>query len=208
MPVNEESLRDFLIEHYKQVNEHLRESDRNRNILLGIYLGLVTGILSFCLSLNNQPLSVIMLGLLFILGVMIAIYTTIARAWHCEYTSAAMAIHRSFLDGDLDPFKTAKKLKEAKKFGPYFNRRGTEFMVMVFLLIIISAELGLLIWQACAHLSLWPLWSRILLALAGFVLSLIFGYVKYKQFLYKRESEFPEQSWCILVKEIGREEIS
>ncbi len=192
--------KDFLLEHYRQVNEYLRESDRRRDVLLGSYLVLITGGLSFVISSTNQPLTLSIQAGLFFLGILVAIFTGIARAWHCEYNRVAMAIHKSFLEGDLNLFKAAEQLKKSPKMGHYFNRKGTEFVMMMFVLILLSFQAALLtIAQGYPHFP--SLWLKVILTLAAVILPVLIGIWWYKTYLRKRESEFPQQSWCILKNE-------
>ncbi len=196
-----ENMKDFLLEHYRQISEHLRESDRKRDVLLGSYLVLVGGGLGFVFSTAaSQTLALgIQVGFL-ILGILVAIFTGFARAWHCEYNRVTMAIHKAFLEEDFDLSKAAKQLKEASKFGSYFNPRGTEFVIMMFVLVLLSIQAVLLIIvQGYAHLS--SLWSKVLLTIAAAIMPLLIGILWYKTYLRKRENESPQKSWCILEKE-------
>lgn len=191
--------KDFLIEHYTQVNEHLRESDRNRNIWFAVYSTLVAGTLSFIYSVEELDplLKLAILGFLIAFGLGIAFYTTFARAWHCEYTRVVRAIHKSFLNADLRLYKAAKEIKkeEDDRHRHYFNIRGTEFIIMVLILLFVSTELVLFIF-AVPPLEDSP-W---LMCLSVISCLLVFGAVigYYRRYLNKREAEFPEDSWCII----------
>jgi hypothetical protein len=189
-------MKDFLLEHYKVVNERLTQSDRNRDVWVGAYLVLTVGSLSFAFSSRNVSLEFATLGFLFFFGIFVAIYVAIARAWHCEYTRVLIAIHRAFLDGDFDLSKAAREFKQSKKFGRYFNIWGTEFMAFLLTLLLLSFELVLIFLLAWNYLSLWPP-LKVLSLVIVCVLPFLVGIIKYKRYLNKRESEFPEQCYSI-----------
>jgi hypothetical protein len=203
--------KDFLLEHYSQVNQHLRETDRKRDTLFAIYLTVVTGALSFAYSANRPDVQkFIILGFLILFGMGVACYTTFARAWHCEYTRVAKAIHKSFLNGDLKLYKAAKAAKEVRKQEEdrpnpwhYFNVAGMEFVMMALILLFICSEVILLTQALMAKdspLLLNPSSSLILICLSVLYIILVFGlgFYLYRCYLDKRESGFPENSWCIL----------
>jgi len=193
-------MKDFLLEHYRQVNERLTQSDRNRDVWVGAYLVLTVGSLSFAFSSGSEFLQFSIPAFLFFFGIFVATYVVIARAWHCEYTRVLIAIHRSFLDGELDLLKAAKEFKQSKEFGHYFNVGGTEFMVFLLILLLLSFELVLVLWQAWSYPSLWPLSIRVLTFLAACVLPFLIGILKYKHYLNKRENQFPEHCYSIQTK--------
>lgn len=193
-------MKDFLLEHYRQVNERLTQSDRNRDVWVGAYLVLMVGSLSFAYSRDIDFLKFAIPGFLFFFGIVVTSYTTVARAWHCEYTRVLIAIHRSFLVGDFDLLKAAKEFKQSSEFGHYFNVRGTEFMVFLLILLSLSLELALLLWQAWSCPSLWPLSIRASSLIVACATPFLIGICKYKQYLDKRESEFPEHCYPIQTK--------
>lgn len=195
----EQKKKDFLLEHYTQVNEHLRESDRSRNILLSVYSALIAGTLSFIYStdkLEYLPKSVI-LGFLIAFGIGIAIYTAFARAWHCEYTRVARAIHKSFLNADLQLYQAAKEIKkeEEDKQRHYFNTRGTEFIIFLLILLFVFTELVLVFYEGMPNED-WP-WL-ILRSMISSLLVFGVGIGLYGRYLDKKEAGFPDNSWCII----------
>lgn len=200
--VEKENMGDFLLEHYRQVNEHLRESDRKRNIFVGFYLVLVSSILGFTLRLDDHAvdpaLKLSFLSILFGVGIIVAIYTGISRAWHCEYNNTAIAIHKCFLNGDLDLLKAARDWKNSNEFGHYFNWKGTEFWIMFLVLFLLSVELVLVIQVGYPESLLGKL--RILLYFLGFALPLGTGTHRYRHYLDKREKQFPKKSHLIQKK--------
>lgn len=197
----EQNKKDFLLEHYTQVNEHLRESDRKRNILFAVYSTLVAGTLSFIYSAEELDplLKLVILGFLIAFGLGIAFYETFARAWHCEYTRVARAIHNSFLNADLRLYKAAKEIKKEDddRHRHYFNIRGTEFIIFVLILLFVSAELVLVFREIMPEDSPWLIYLSIRCIIS---LLLVFGVGIgcYGRYLDKREAEFPENSWCII----------
>lgn len=206
--------KDFLLEHYTQVNQHLRESDRNRNTLFGFYITLTVGMLGFAYSsfahtTEYLHLKLIILVFLILFGIGVAVYTTFARAWHCEYTRVAIAIHKSFLNANLKLYKAAKEIRKREEDRPtprhYFNMLGTESIMMVLLLLFISFESILLIHELGPDgLSSWP----ICLSIICFILVFGVGIYLYRHYLDKRENEFPHDCWCIFKeKEDSMDEI-
>jgi len=197
----EQNWKDFLLEHYTQVSEHLRESDRKRDILFAVYSAFVAGILSFVYSTDKLDLTpkLILLGFLIIFGIGLALYTTFARAWHCEYTRVAKAIHKSFFSAELNLYKAANEIKEQekKKHRAYFNPTGTEFIMMVLILLFIYAESFLIIFELTHTHS--PL--LIILGVAFFPLIFGMGLGSYSHYLDKKENDFPDNSWCIVFEE-------
>jgi len=194
-----ENRKEFLLKHYTQVNEHLRESDRNRNIWFAVYSTLVAGTLSFIYSVEELDplLKLVILGFLIAFGLGIAFYTIFARAWHCEYTRVARAIHKSFLNADLRLNKAAKEIKkeEDNRHRHYFNVRGTEFIIMVLILLFVSTESVLFIFAVPAlEESPWRICLSAISCLLVF--GVVIGY--YRRYLNRREAEFPEDSWCII----------
>jgi MFS family permease len=190
--------KDFLLGHYVQISEHLRESDRNRNILLAVYSALIAGTLGFIYSTDklDQLPKLVILGFLIVFGIGIAFYTTFARAWHCEFNRVVKAIHKSFLNADLLLYKAAKEIKkeDEDKHRHYFNIRGTEFIIFVLILLFVFTELVLVIFEIRPEDSPW----RIYLSIISFLLVFGVGIVWYGRYLDKREAEFPEDSWCII----------
>ncbi len=191
-------MKDFLLEHYRQVNGRLTQSDRNRDVWVGAYLVLTVSSLSFAFSSDSSFLKLAIPAFLFCFGIFVAKYAMVARAWHCEYTRVLIAIHRSFLDGELNLLKAARNFKRSKKeFGHYFDRRGTEFTVFILILISLSFELVLLLWQAWNYSSLWSLQIRVPSYIVACILVFCIGIRKYKSYLTKREEEFPEHCYSI-----------
>jgi len=125
-----------------------------------------------------------------------AFYETFARAWHCEYTRVARAIHKSFLNADLQLYKAAKEIKQEDedKHRHYFNIRGMEFIIFVLILLFVSAELVLIIFEKMPEASPWRIPSSVICFLLVFGV----GIVLYGRYLNKKEAEFPENSWCII----------
>lgn len=194
-------MRDFLLEHYKIVNERLSQSDRNRDVWVGVYLTLMLGGLSFFFSLDSSDglwLKFFILAFLLSFGVIVVIYVTIARGWHCEFSHAAIAISRAFLDEELDLLKTAKKFKQSSEFTSYFNWRGTEFWIFMLVLSCLSFELFLLL-QIWGCTSLWPLWGKVPFC----TLSFLIGIPLYRWRLKKRESNFPEKCYYSIPRRLG-----
>ncbi len=190
-------MKSFLLEHYTQVYENLRESDRKRDILLGTYFTLSVAGVSFCFAAQAEPYyRISILTFLICLGFIVAIIVTRFRGWHAEYANVAMAIHKCFVDGHCDLLKAAEDLK-SKNRHPYFSPIGVEFMMMVLTLLFLSAEAVLLVSWVC---NLQRHWLELLLAIGVFLVIMIGGLWRYKVYLVKREREFPQNSYYILGK--------
>jgi len=200
--VEKQNMRDFLIEHYRQVNEHMRESDRKRDVLLSSYLLLVGAVVGVIASLRFDPwvLAAVILGLLLI-GCIMAIIVSRFAAWHAEYVNVGIAIHKCFLEGDFDLSKAAQDVKKEGKC-PYFRKGGVEFMMMIFVLFLLCIEVTGLVFLVWYWFG-WPLWAKILVSLIGsiaIVVDWVAGILLYRYSLHKREDGFPEKSWLILEK--------
>jgi cytochrome bd-type quinol oxidase subunit 2 len=214
---NSNNLVSFYLEHYRQMNEGLRDSDRNRNIVVGFYVTLTVAVLGLIFStgglgqttesLTNetlqQPYDVLMKmvlgGFLFFTGITVAWYVTIARFWHCEQDRVAQAIHMMFTTGNLNLnlMETAKKVKERSKRG-CFNWTGTEFWVMVFVPFILWTN-GVVV--LIAWLMPEKLWVMLTYSLIGlFILVFAAGILLYRCYLRRREKEFPCQSPFIMME--------
>lgn len=111
MANQDERLVTFYIEHYRQMNDALRYTERNTQVVAGWYLTLTAGILGFIFSTDttNSPTWWLYL-FLFVVGILVAWYVSRARYWHCEHTEVAKAIHRMFFNKDLELLKAAKQV--------------------------------------------------------------------------------------------------
>jgi len=202
MDLERQNWKDFLLEHYSQVNQHLRECDRNRNIILQVYFVIFIGMLSFAYSTTTDWLKIIVPVFLFVFGLFIAHYVTYARAWHCEYTRVAKAIHKSFLNTDLRLYNAAKQIKEEeeeKERGRYFNPRGTEFIIASVVWLSMTVEIFLFSYETLLQLPHSSLSSQFLAIISLIVMVGLLGFTiwRYKHHLDRRQDEFPD-SWCIL----------
>ena len=197
--VAEQNWKDFLIEHYRQVNQHLRDSDRNRNVMVQIYFVVFIAMLNFPYSGVTHGLEIVVPGAVFVLGFFVSHYITYARAWHCEYTRVAKAIHKSFLNTDLRLYDAARQIKEEeeRKRRTYFNPRGTEFIVAVLVWLSMAVETYLLF--RLLHDSICLQWPAVILLITtvGLLGSSIWWY---KSHLDKRECKFPDDCWCIFAE--------
>jgi len=199
-------MKDFLLEHYKVVNERLTQSDRNRDVWVGAYLVLMVGSLGFAFypsltssnSISSISLQFSVLGFLFVLGIFVAIYVAIARGWHCEFSHAAIGISKTFFDEELDLLKAARKFKQSSEFTSYFNVRGTEFWVFMLVLSCLAFELFLFL-QIWSYTLLRPLWWRVSFCALPF----LFGIPLYWWYLKKRASQFPEQCYYSIPRRPG-----
>jgi len=161
MANSDQNRKEFLLAQYQQVGEFLRTSDRNRDIWVGAYFAFLVGGLSVVDKVGADARNVL-LAALFVFGVVVAFYTTIARAWHCEYNRVLMAIHKSFADEKLDPLSSAEELKQSgwRPFSSsYFNPKGTEFAVYSLVLLALCLLLALLLYPLFMWLSFVPVLS-------------------------------------------------
>jgi len=85
---------DLLLEQYRQCNEHLRESDRKRDITLGTYITLSVALYGFSgrVSTDDVLLFFGIVGLV-IVGILIGFLFTLYRGWHGVYVIQAVAFH-------------------------------------------------------------------------------------------------------------------
>lgn len=198
-------MKNFLLEHYRQVNEHLRETDRKRNILLGLYIptGGILTLLTFPDSpfmdvLNGSPVIFVSFVVVWIImGIFVFYGITIFRRWHIEFRNVTIGIHRAFVNGDYDLFKAMRDIiRESDKFGDYYNLKGTQ-IVFPFLVLLNQVVLPL---YACFHY-----WNGkgvfFFLSIAIILTICCVEYWFYRWYLKKEESRFkgnPAVSWCIL----------
>jgi hypothetical protein len=89
MPLDKE----LLVEQYRQCNEHLRESDRKRDIALGFYATLSLALYGFAggISAANTLLLSGIIGLT-VLGIFLGFLFTLYRGWHGVYVIQAIAL--------------------------------------------------------------------------------------------------------------------
>lgn len=197
-------MRDFLLEHYKVINERLTHSDRNRDVWVGAYLVLMAGSLSFAfLNSSNSILNGISIKLgvlvfLYGLGVIVAIYVAIARGWHCEFSHAAIAISRALLDEDPDLLETARKFRKSSEFTHYVNIGGTEFWVFALVLSCLAFELFLVV-QTWSYALSWPVWCKVLSCASSFWI----GIPLYLWYLKRRENKFPGECYYSIPRRLG-----
>jgi hypothetical protein len=191
----------FLIECYKQVNEHLRESDRKRDVLVGAFIPLVIGITAFIKDSDFFSKFVSLIGI-FLVSIPVVICITRYRGWHAEYVNAAIAINKYFLLKNTGSKKTlmeiAEELKKDKKFYKYFSPGGVEFMMFILAILVASFPLILAHLTLCHHLGA-SMFSPLSIISLAFILLSFWGLslYYYRSYLLRRESAFPKSSWCI-----------
>jgi hypothetical protein len=82
----------FLIEQYHQCNEHLRESDKKRDLILGSYVTLSLAIYTFSPQKPGSDNFIIVLLGLAIVGILIGFLFTLYRGWHGIYVLQAILL--------------------------------------------------------------------------------------------------------------------
>ena len=111
MSNGEERLVSFYLEHYKQMNDAVRYTERNTQAVAGFYVTLTAGIMAFIVSAGVADWRKSVLGLfLLLLGIVASVYVCRARYWHCEHTEVAKAIHRMFVDNKLSLLEAANEV--------------------------------------------------------------------------------------------------
>lgn len=197
MANQDERLVTFYIEHYRQMNDALRYTERNTQVVAGWYLTLTAGILGFIFSTDttNSPTWWLYL-FLFVVGILVAWYVSRARYWHCEHTEVAKAIHRMFFNKDLELLKAAKQVVNSNKEmkWSFFNWRGAEFSIYVLVLLVTMLN-GVVFLKSWSVTGKW--W--ILLILCAIVLGV--GVWRYRGYLEMKEKDFPINSPFIIHNE-------
>lgn len=203
--VGQHSWQDFLLEHYKQTSQNLRESDRNRNYFFWAYSALTIGALSLIFSeptnlTEVKPAIVGGLVILILFGIGVAFYVTFARVWHCEYSSIAKAIYDCFQKGSYNLYAAAKSVREEeiRKKIHYFHVAGTEFVVFILVLLFVTAHASLVGYLCFTKTS-----CRLACILSCVVLIFGAGIFLYRWYLYKKEKKFPDKAWSVRPFETG-----
>lgn len=86
--------KEMLIEQYRQCNEHLRDSNRKRDLILGFYVTMTVALygLSGRISAEDTKLLFGIVGLV-ALGILLGALLTLFRGWHVAYVLQAIAFH-------------------------------------------------------------------------------------------------------------------
>lgn len=86
---------DFLKDQYNQANEHLRETDKKRDVLVGFYITLTVAFYGFYSYLGKDPtLAIYLIVGLTLFGVCLGILFTLYRGWHGIYVIIAIIIQQ------------------------------------------------------------------------------------------------------------------
>lgn len=192
--------KDFLVEHYRQVNEHDRETNRRRDILFGSYASIIFGSLVLFRNLDYVA-EVSLLAALVAIGITVAVTVTRFRGWHAEYINVAKAIHMVFMNDELTLWDAAMRLKKEKGGYRFFKAQGVEFMMFIMTLALLSLPLVMLyltVGDALETMKAIGFWSYSLIITAIMIFTWATGVFAYRHYLIKREAGFPEDSWCIL----------
>jgi hypothetical protein len=183
--------RDFLLELYKQTNQNLRDSDRNRNFFFEVYAAITVGALTLIAkSVINSGLKPLLIGgiiFLILFGIGTAIYVAFARKWHCEYDWSIKAIRECLQtdSNDLQKAGCSVKHNNCRQGIHYFHAAGTEFVVFMLVLMIIVADVSFIIYlldNVIIRNIVYPI-------LIVFIFSV--GILGYWLYLCKKESDFP-----------------
>ena len=197
---------NFLLELYKQANEHLRECDRRRDLLLGTYLGFVAmGVGGFVTILrligeSNPPWFAwfIMVALL-LLGMPIIRTVVVFRAWHAFYVNISKAVQKSVAEGNLNLYEMACSLINDKdnRYN-YFSPRGVEFAMYLLVLLIGGVILSALIYMTLSYNLLFYTWSASIVSVVALAATLLLGVYCYRRYLNHQQSQFPRCSWMVI----------
>lgn len=196
----------LVLEVYRQANEHSRETDRKRNILVGSYLTIV-GIGAGWLvnawlenpdSVVTQSLVWFILVTLLIVGLPVLRAVTVYRAWHAYYGNICKAVQWS-LARNLNLYEAACALiRDRSNRYEYFSPRGVEFTMYVFVLVL----WGILLGGLATAVLLLKHWFHLPLAAFTFApalaITLGFGIWCYRHHLLAEQKRFPVDSWMII----------
>jgi hypothetical protein len=113
MAKQDERLVTFYIEHYRQMNDAVRYTERNTQAFIGFYIALTAGVQGF---LRNDHIFSLVAGIfLFLLGIPVAFYVCRARYWHCEHTEVAKAVHQMFVGNTMNLLEAANSVVKTNK---------------------------------------------------------------------------------------------
>jgi hypothetical protein len=196
----------LLLELFRQANEHSRETDRKRNILLGSYLTIVgvgAGWLidAWPRDLTSTPVPwlvwFILAGLL-IVGLPVLRAVTVYRAWHAYYGNISKAVQWSSAH-DLTLYEGACQLiSDASNRYEYFSPRGVEFTMFLFILVLWSILLGTLGIAVLLTKSSLCLPLAVAISSLAFAAALVLGIWCYRHHLLGEQRRFPQGSWMVI----------
>ncbi len=84
--------KQLLVEQYRQCNEHLRESDRKRDVILGSYVTLSVLVYTFAAQTPNSDYFRFVVVGLALLGIVVGFLFTLYRGWHGLYVIQAIIL--------------------------------------------------------------------------------------------------------------------
>lgn len=98
----------LLLEQYRQCHEHLRESDRKKDIVLGFYVTMSLALYGFSATIGTDDTKLFFGAIgLTVLGILLGSLLTLYRGWHGVYVIQVIALqemihkNKSHIDGDF-----------------------------------------------------------------------------------------------------------
>jgi len=86
---------DMLQTQYAECNEHLRESDKKRDVAFGIYVTLSVAMYRFDGLLGSSDLLILAILILISLGIVLGVVFTLYRGWHGFYVIQGIALQKA-----------------------------------------------------------------------------------------------------------------
>jgi hypothetical protein len=206
MDAHGSGMSNLIVEVFREANEHLRESDRKRDILLGSYLAVVGigagWVVNALLKIENltnlSSLSYFVLGALLLVGLPVLRAVIVYRGWHSHYANVCKAVQWS-LTHNLNLYEAACKLIEDRSNRyEFFSRRGVEFMMYLFILVLWGILLASLLEMVLLFKFSFLLWSASLISGLVLVAVLVLGIWYYRRYLLLQQKRFPNDSWMII----------
>lgn len=196
----------FILELFRQANEHSRETDRKRNILLGSYLVVVGIGIGWLVNVWSKDadstilawLAPSILVILLLLGLPVLRAVILYRGWHAHYANVCKAVQWS-LAHNVSLYEAACELiRDSSNRCEYFSPRGVEFSLYVFVFVLWDILLGTLVGTVLLMRFSFPLRSVVLVSALAFAGVLGLGIWCYRHHLLGQQKRFPMDSWMII----------
>lgn len=136
---------DFLKEQYIQCNEHLRESDRKRDLLFGVYITITAAYFTFIKDVTGSIDSIYIIVGISLFGSCLGVLFTLYRGWHGIYIITGIIIQNIMSNNKILITENFIKNIDFK-----FNLISS---VELFLFLMINAITIVNTWYCAAHLK-------------------------------------------------------
>lgn len=156
---------DFLREQYIQCNEHLRESDRKRDLLLGLYITITAAYFTLLKDITGSVDSIYVIVGISLFGSCLGVLFTMYRVWHGIYIIMGIIIQSIVANN---------KLSITGNFIKSIDFMFQIVSVELFLFLMINAITIVNTWYSCEHMHNYALISIVIISwLLQFVMHFI-----------------------------------